>query len=65
MSALARYFKFTGKQVGGYDKVHTTLTQKLIEEGIAIHFDDLGTQIPKQFTDPDTTLVIYTPAIKY
>jgi UDP-N-acetylmuramate--alanine ligase len=64
MSALARYFKFTGKQVGGYDKVHTALTQKLIEEGIAIHFEDLGTQIPKQFTDPNTTLVIYTPAIK-
>ena len=32
MSALARYFKFTGKNVGGYDKVETPLTQQLEAE---------------------------------
>jgi UDP-N-acetylmuramate--alanine ligase len=64
MSALARYFKFTGKRVGGYDKVQTALTQNLIDEGIAIHFEDFGFEIPQEFSDPTTTLVIYTPAIK-
>lgn len=64
MSALARYFKFTGKKVGGYDKVQTPLTEKLCAEGIAIHYDDLGAAIPADFCNPDATLVIYTPAIK-
>jgi UDP-N-acetylmuramate--alanine ligase len=64
MSALARYFRFNGKQVAGYDKVETPLTQKLSEEGIAIHYEDLGTDIPLAYQDPEKTLVVYTPAIK-
>jgi UDP-N-acetylmuramate--alanine ligase len=64
MSALARYFKFNGKQVAGYDKVETPLTQKLAEEGIAIHYEDLGAEIPLAYQDPEKTLVVYTPAIK-
>lgn len=64
MSALARYFKFNGRQVAGYDKVETPLTLKLSEEGIAIHYEDLGTEIPLAFQDPENTLVVYTPAIK-
>lgn len=64
MSALARYFKFTGKNVGGYDKVETPLTQQLEAEGIAVHYEDLNAAIPTEFSDPNTTLVIYTPAIK-
>jgi UDP-N-acetylmuramate--alanine ligase len=64
MSALARFFKFTGKQVAGYDKVETVLTLQLEEEGIAIHYEDLGTDVPSAFQDPENTLVVYTPAIK-
>ena len=40
MSALARYFKNIGKQVSGYDKTPTMLTDELIESGITIHFED-------------------------
>lgn len=64
MSALARYFKFTGKQVAGYDKVETVLTLQLEEEGMSIHYEDLGTEVPFAFQDPENTLVVYTPAIK-
>lgn len=64
MSALARFFKFSGKVVAGYDKVETSLTQQLSQEGIAIHYEDLQDNIPRAFQNPDTTLVVYTPAIK-
>jgi UDP-N-acetylmuramate--alanine ligase len=58
MSALARYFRFQGKSVSGYDKTETVLTKMLMEEGIPISYiDDLST-IPK-----DVQLVVYTPAI--
>ena len=36
MSALARFFKFSGKDVAGYDKVETNLTQQLSQEGIIL-----------------------------
>ncbi len=58
MSALARYFNSVGTRVSGYDKTPTTLTMKLIEEGITIHFDEDTGSIP---AEPE--LVIYTPAI--
>ena len=58
MSALARYFNRMGTRVSGYDKTPTTLTMKLIEEGITIHFDEDTGSIP---AEPE--LVIYTPAI--
>ena len=34
MSALARYFQFIGKNVSGYDKTPTMLTDELIAAGI-------------------------------
>jgi len=40
MSALARYFNAMGKNVSGYDKTPTKLTDELIAEGINIHFED-------------------------
>lgn len=40
MSALARYFKSKGKNVSGYDRTPTHLTDELRNEGINIHFDD-------------------------
>ena len=39
MSALARYFKFTGRNVAGYDRTPTALTNALQTEGIDIHFE--------------------------
>jgi UDP-N-acetylmuramate--alanine ligase len=63
MSALARYFKMLGKNVAGYDKTPSPLTQQLENEGINIHFEDLGASIPAPFQTLDETLVVFTPAI--
>lgn len=63
MSALARYFNTLGKNVAGYDKTPTELTQKLETEGIAIHFTDAVSAIPAIFLNPETTLIIRTPAV--
>src|SRR6185295_115020 len=64
MSALARYFKIQGKNVAGYDKTPTQLTDELIAEGIPVHFDD-NVEIAKQKTisAKEVTLVVVTPAI--
>ena len=63
MSALARYFKSLGKNVLGYDKTQTKLTEKLQEEEIIISFEDkISKEI--QSLQKEDTLVIYTPAIK-
>ena len=62
MSALARYFNLKGYEVSGYDKTPSPLTDTLSEEGVLIHFEDLGNQIGKQINQEDT-LVIFTPAI--
>ena len=63
MSALSRYFVSQGKNVGGYDRVSTSLTDELTREGIDIHFEDKVALIPSDFRDPERTLVIFTPAI--
>ena len=60
MSAIARYFKFKGFGVGGYDKTPSELTLALEKEGIAVHYEDRPDLIP---TDTENTLVVYTPAI--
>ena len=60
MSALARYFKFKGYAVSGYDKTPSDLTAALQSEGIDIHYEDRPDLIP---TDVEETLVIWTPAI--
>ena len=62
MSALARYFKNIGKEVAGYDKTETELTQELQELGIDIHFEDNISLIPTEFY-AENTLVIITPAV--
>jgi UDP-N-acetylmuramate--alanine ligase len=62
MSALARYFKNIGKQVSGYDKTPSTLTNELIESGINIHFEDNINLIPSDYF-VENTLVIITPAV--
>ena len=60
MSALARYFKFKGLKVSGYDRTPSQLTAALQAEGIDVHFEDDPTKIPSNAAQ---TLVIYTPAI--
>ena len=60
MSALARWFKFKGYAVAGYDKTPSDLTRELEAEGIPVHYEDRPDLIP---TDPAGTLVVYTPAI--
>jgi UDP-N-acetylmuramate--L-alanine ligase len=62
MSNLARYFKNLGKQVSGYDKTPSALTNELIESGISIHFEDSIDLIPTNFY-VENTLVIITPAV--
>lgn len=63
MSALERYFLRNGLAVAGYDKTPSALTDVLISEGAAIHFEDNPDLIPDYCRDPQTTLVVYTPAI--
>ena len=60
MSALARYFKFKGLNVAGYDRTPSELTGKLEAEGIAVHYEDRPDLVP---VDKAETLVVYTPAI--
>jgi UDP-N-acetylmuramate--alanine ligase len=63
MSALVRYFLAEGKKVAGYDRTACALTDRLIEEGADLHFEENPELIPEEFRDKATTLVIYTPAI--
>jgi len=60
MSALARYYKFKGFEVAGYDRTPSDLTHELEAEGISVHYEDRPDLIP---ADKDQTLVVYTPAI--
>lgn len=63
MSALVRYFLSRGKAVGGYDRTASALTEKLRQEGADIHYEDNVALIPEVFLNPETTLIVYTPAI--
>ncbi len=58
MSALARYFQAAGAQVGGYDRTPTPLTRELEAAGMAIHYQEDLTALPRE-----VDLVVYTPAI--
>ena len=60
MSALARYYKFKGFEVAGYDRTPSELTAQLEKEGISVHYEDRPDLIP---ADKDNTLVVYTPAV--
>jgi UDP-N-acetylmuramate--alanine ligase len=63
MSALARYFKANGKNVAGYDKTQTNITNSLVALEIEIHFEDSVENIPSSFLLKEKTLVVFTPAI--
>ena len=60
MSALARYYKFKGYEVAGYDRTPSELTHALEAEGISVHYEDRPDLVPDNVND---TLVVYTPAI--
>lgn len=47
MSAIARYFKFKGLRVSGYDRTPSPLTDRLQAEGIEVHFKDDVSCIPE------------------
>ncbi|MCF6278905.1 MAG: UDP-N-acetylmuramate--L-alanine ligase [Flavobacteriaceae bacterium] len=63
MSALARYFAMNGKNVAGFDKVQTKITDSLQEIGVRIHFQDSVNLISDEFKDSAKALIVYTPAI--
>ncbi len=63
MSAIARYFLHIGCQVAGYDKTPSELTKQLEKEGVAIHYEENVSLIPKAFLQKEHTLIIYTAAI--
>ena len=63
MSALARYFHANNKQVAGYDKTPTDITEGLENLGVKIHFEDTVEHIDSDFLNTENTLVVYTPAI--
>ena len=63
MSALARYFLHEGRRVAGYDRVRSHLTDQIEAEGAVVHYEEDPAQIPVDFRDPATTIVVYTPAV--
>ncbi|MDC3366425.1 UDP-N-acetylmuramate--L-alanine ligase [Flavobacteriaceae bacterium] len=63
MSALAKYFHAVGKQVSGYDKVASAITEGLRNLGIVTHYEDSLDLIPENFKNKHHTLVVYTPAV--
>ena len=63
MSALVRYFLSLGKEVAGYDRTPSALTERLNAEGAVIHYDDDCSLIPDSCKDKEHTLVVYTPAV--
>ncbi len=63
MSALARYFMAANKNVAGYDKTKTEITDALENLGAKIHFIDDLNDISAQYFNNHGTLIIYTPAV--
>ena len=63
MSALARYFKSKGLKVSGYDKTKTEITESLEALDISINYVDEVSFIKENFLNPETSMIIYTPAI--
>ena len=63
MSAIARYFVSLGKNIAGYDKTPSQITDDLSDLGVQIHFEDAVKNIPISFLNTEKTLVIFTPAI--
>ena len=63
MANLERFLLQEGFSIAGYDKTPSELTRKLEEEGVILTYTDSETNIPENFRDPSTTLVVFTPAV--
>lgn len=63
MANLERYLLRKGFEVAGYDRTPSELTRDLESEGIKLTFKDDAGEIPKDFTSPEDTLVVFTPAV--
>lgn len=63
MANLERYFLSKGHSVAGYDRTPSPLTESLTKEGVKITYTDSPDEIPEDFRNPATTLVVYTPAV--
>ena len=63
MSAIARYFLKRGLVVAGYDKTPSALTRQLESEGMLIHYEESVSAIPEACRQPQSCLIVYTPAI--
>lgn len=63
MANLARYYLSKGAHVAGYDRTPSALTAALESEGAGITYADDPASVPADMLDPETTLVVYTPAV--
>jgi UDP-N-acetylmuramate--alanine ligase len=63
MANLVRYYLSKNKNVAGYDRAESELTDTLQAEGADITYVDDTATIPSPFRNPETTLVTYTPAV--
>ncbi len=63
MANLVRYYLSKGAHVAGYDRTPSQLTDELLAEGAELVFEDDENLIPADMLDPESTLVVYTPAV--
>ena len=63
MAALERYLLAKGCNVAGYDRTPTDLTRALESEGVDMTYSGEAGAVPEKFRSPDSTLVVYTPAV--
>ena len=63
MSAIARFFKSQNKNVAGYDKTQTEITDSLEALGISVHFKDEMASVENSYLNKENTLIVFTPAI--
>lgn len=64
MSNLALYMLHIGKKVLGYDKTPSSITESLEKKQIDLHYNINLNWVLEQNFDKETTLIVYTPAVK-
>ncbi|BAV95252.1 UDP-N-acetylmuramate--L-alanine ligase [Ichthyobacterium seriolicida] len=63
MSSLAMYFLHFGKEVMGYDRVSSDITDMLMNKGVRVHFQEDLERVYSYNLNRDNTLIVITPAI--
>ena len=63
MANLQRFLLKEDFKLAGYDRTPSELTSALEKEGVRISYEDKKDNIPVEFTHPEDTLVVFTPAI--